>query len=94
MFSSRLKPIIPKLADHPGRVITSEAIASLVGDAWAHSITPVNILSGFKKSRISPLNPSEVSDRMLAPSKVFKASSVDKSPPTFSAEQVALYEVI
>ena len=80
------------LADHPGRVITSEAIASLVGDAWAHSITPVNILSGFKKSGISPLNPSEVSDRMLAPSKVFKPSSVDKSPPTFSAEQVALYE--
>ena len=48
---------------NPGRVITSEVIASLVGETWAHSITPVNILRGFKKSGISP---NEVSDRMLA----------------------------
>ena len=48
------------IMENPGRVITSEVIASLVGETWAHSITPMNILSGFKKSGISPLNPSEV----------------------------------
>ena len=67
-------------------------IASLVGDTWAQSITPMNIL---KKSRISPLNPSEVSDRMLAPAKVFKPSEATASStvsPTFSDEQMALFE--
>ena len=46
------------LMANSGRVITSEVIASLVSETWAQSITPVNILSGFKKSGISPLNPS------------------------------------
>ena len=66
-------------------MITSEAIASLVGDTWPQSVTPINILSGFKKSGISPLNPSEVSDRMLAPAKGLKSNN-SKSPPTYSAE--------
>ena len=48
------------LTANPGRVITSEVIASLIGETWARSITPVNILSGFEKSGIFPLNPSEV----------------------------------
>ena len=30
-------------ANH-GRVITSEVIASLVGETWAHSITPVSVV--------------------------------------------------
>lgn len=51
-----------------GRVNISESIANLVGEAWVHSITPINNLSSFNKSGIFPLNPSEVSDRMLAPS--------------------------
>ena len=79
------------IAKNPGRVITSEAIASLVGDTWPQSVTPINILSGFKKSGISPLNPSEVSDRMLAPAKGLKSNN-SKSPPTYSAEEIALYE--
>ena len=33
------------------------------------AFTPLNILSGFKKCGIQPLNPGEVSDRSLAPSK-------------------------
>ena len=94
------------IMENPGRVITSEVIASLVGETWAHSITPMNILSGFKKSG----NPSEVSDRMLTPAAIFKpssdasasassssltpptASSSPLTPPTFSDEQSALYE--
>ncbi|SMN12559.1 hypothetical protein SPBRAN_1768 [uncultured Candidatus Thioglobus sp.] len=79
------------MINNPGRVITSEAIASLVGDTWPHSVTPINILSGFKKSGISPLNPGEVSDRMLAPAKVLKPNS-KSPPPNFSAEQITLYE--
>lgn len=82
------------MMDHPGRIITSEVLASLVGDTWPQALTPVNILSGFKKSGISPMNPSEVSDRMLAPATVFKPSNCESSSthPTFSAEQIALYE--
>lgn len=69
-----LKSLQKNFQDNPGRVITSEVIASLVGDTWAQSVTPMKILSGFKKSGISPFNPSEVSDRMLAPAKVFAPS--------------------
>ena len=57
------------LMGRPGQVITTAAIASLIHDAWYNSFTPLNILSGFKKCGIHPLNPGEVSDRQLAPSK-------------------------
>ena len=59
----------------PGQVITTAAIASLVNDAWHNSFTPLNILSGFKKCGIHPLNPGEVSDRQLCPSKAVTCSS-------------------
>ena len=84
------------IVNNPGRVITSEVIALLVCDAWAHSITPVNILGGFKKTGISPFNPSAVDDRMLAPAKVFKPTNDDSSSYTrntsFSTEQHSLFE--
>ena len=83
------------MMENPGRVITSESIAGLVGEAWVHSITPVNILSGFRKSGIFPLNPSEVSDRMLAPSIVSNpppTGTLTSSMPSFSDDQIALYE--
>ena len=56
---------------NPGRVITTDVVASLIGDAWPLSFTPVNIHSGFKKSGICPLNPKEINDQQMAPSKAF-----------------------
>lgn len=35
---------------NPGRVITIEILASMVGQAFLNAFTPVNILSGFKKT--------------------------------------------
>ena len=67
------------LAANPGRVITTEVIASILGKAWPASFTPVNIMSGFKKSGAFPLNPGEVTDRHLAPS---KSLYEQKSPMT------------
>ena len=52
------------LAANPGRVITSNKLASLVAEAWPQSDTPLNITSGFRKSGIFPPNPSEVTDRL------------------------------
>ena len=60
------------IISHPGRVITSDVIAALVAEAWLMSLTPVNIMGGFKKCGIYPINPGEVSDRQLAPSKAFQ----------------------
>jgi len=60
------------LAANPGRVITSDKLASLVAEAWPLSLTPLYILAGFKKTGIYPINPSEVNDRQLAPSKPFQ----------------------
>ena len=62
------------ITDHPGRVVTTENIASLLAVAWPLAVTPVNIMSGFKKCGIYPLNPGEVTDRQIVPSKATEQS--------------------
>ena len=56
------------MKQNPGRVITTDVLASMVGQAYLTAFTPVNILSGFKKTGIYSFNPSSVNDRQLAPS--------------------------
>ncbi len=73
------------LVSNPGRVITTDVIASIVGEAWSQSMTPLNIMSGFKKCGIYPLNPGEIIDRQLAPS---KAVQPKKSLPCSSSDSV------
>lgn len=71
------------ITEHPGRVVTTENIASLLAAAWTQALTPVNIMSGFKKCGIYPLNPGEVKDRQIAPSKgVVPKEKSTSSPPT------------
>ena len=90
------------LAANPGRVITSDRLASLVAEAWPHSLTPLNVMSGFKKCGIFPLNPSEITDRQIAPSKAIHYQTaakkvdadgvtVNSNSPLFSPEKEALY---
>ena len=43
------------MAKNPGRVITEDILATVVGDVFAQSHTPLNILGGFKKSGIYPV---------------------------------------
>ena len=43
------------LAANPGREITSDKLASLVAEAWPLSLTPLNIMAGFKKTGIYPI---------------------------------------
>ena len=50
------------MAKNPGRVITEDILSSLVGNALAQSLTPINIFGGFKKAGIYPFNPGKVSD--------------------------------
>ena len=78
---------------------------TIVVVAWYHSFTAVNIMSGFKKCGVYPINPGEVTDRQLAPSKAFRHQSpqlehqgTDSEDPLsnssssiFSPEEEALY---
>ncbi len=66
------------LAQYPGRVITTDVLASLVAEAWPQSLTSLNILSGLRKCGICPINPGAVSDHQLPP---FKAVKVPRTPP-------------
>ena len=68
-----------------------DKLASLVGEAWPLSLTSVNVLSGFKKCGIFPLNPGEVTDRQLAPSKAVCSRDVTPNPPLFSKEKEELF---
>ena len=70
------------LAANPGQVITTNHLAQLLAQAWPHAVTPVNIMSGIKKCGIYPLNPGEISDWQLAPSKVFTHSKSDFNSPS------------
>ena len=76
------------LTKHPGRVITSDVIASLIGEVWPQSLTPLNIMGGFKKCGIYPLNLSAVTDRQVP----LQRSQSDCSLATkqFSQEQEIL----
>ena len=76
MFSKACTSYISK---HPGRVITADILASLVAEAWPLSFTALNIMSGFKKCGLFPLNPSTVDDRRLAPSRAFRFRSESES---------------
>ena len=67
------------VAAHPGRVITRDKLASFVAEAWPLSLSPLNIMSGFKKTGIYPINPSEVTDRQIASSKPFKQLQIESS---------------
>ena len=67
------------IARHPGRVIITEILVSLVAEAWPCSFTSLNIMSGFKRCGLFPLNPSAVDDRQSAPSKAFQAASNPES---------------
>ena len=65
------------MVENHGKVITKYDICGLLGKAWPHSLTPVNIMSGFCKSGIYPLNPGKILDCELAPSKVYESESSD-----------------
>ena len=70
--------------EQPGRVVTADVLSSLVGQAWPHSFNPLNVMSGFRKCRIQPFNPGEVSNRALTVSrpgilKLYHTESVTSS---------------
>lgn len=74
---------------------------SLVAEAWPHSFTLLNVMSGFKKCGLFPFNPSAMDDRQSAPSKAFQATPTpeptaeetitEPSSPLFTKEQESLY---
>ena len=74
------------LAAHPGRIITSEVIAALLGKSWPLSVTPINIMAGFKKSGSYPLNPGVVHDWQLMPSKTFHSEPEGQVLETHSGD--------
>uniref|UniRef100_A0A1X7UV51 Uncharacterized protein n=1 Tax=Amphimedon queenslandica TaxID=400682 RepID=A0A1X7UV51_AMPQE len=39
--------------------------------SWPPSLTPMNIMKGFKKTGVWPINPGKVTDRQVAPSKPY-----------------------
>ena len=92
------------MSDHPGRVVTVEVLASLVSEAYAGSFTPVNIMKGFKKTGIWPINPGEVTDRQIIPSKALSSKKTpepsnptthdteNQQSPLFSPELEKLYQ--
>ena len=68
------------LRSSEGRVPTSEDILIILSEAWSKSMTPVNLMSGFRKSGIHPLNPSYIYDQVFAPSIATCPSEQSESP--------------
>ena len=82
------------LVSRPGSVVTTQDLASLVASAWVKALIPLNIMSGFRKCGIYPLNPGVITDRQTAPSKALcppQESSVPlDSPPLQSSSSSKL----
>ena len=72
-------------------MITTEVIAKLVAVAWPQSVTPVNIMAGFRKCGMYPLNRGEINDRVLAPSTACQKAN-SPSPSVASGWDEALFE--
>ncbi len=68
------------LRSSEGRIPTSEDIPVIMSEAWPKSVTPVNLMSGFRKSGIHHLNPGYIHDRAFAPSIATCPSEQSKSP--------------
>ena len=79
------------LLKHPGRVVTTDVLASLVAEAWPDAFTTVNFMAGFKKTGIYPLNPVEVTDQQLAPSKAFCLTSTASNPGKDEVSKLCLF---
>ena len=65
------------LGQNVGRAIIEADLAYLVGQAWPLALTPSNLISGFCKSGIFPLNPGRIIDRHTAPSRALFESPVN-----------------
>ena len=65
------------LAKNPGQVITEYDISGILEKAWPQALSLSNVMSGFCKTGIYPLNPGRISDHELAHSKVFEVSAGD-----------------
>ena len=63
-----------------GCVPTTEDIPKIVAEAWPKSVTPVNLMSGFRKTGIHPLNPGCIHGRVTAPSSVIVHSQNSEVP--------------
>ena len=82
------------MMQNPGRVITEADLAGLIGKAWSLAVTPNNLISGFTKTGIYPLNPGRITDCSKAPSTVFSADSevtgsTDQSQNSFKMQSLS-----
>ena len=89
-FKSNFSKACRYLASNPGRVITNDKLASLVAEAWPHSFTAVNIMSGFKKCGVFPINPGARHQKVIS---TWIQNNLPHIPVAlFSAEEGALYK--
>lgn len=65
-------------------LLTNDMIASLVATAWANTFSPNNIMGGFRKTGIFPINLGVIDDKMLSPSLAFQQNpkGIPQSEPT------------
>ena len=67
------------LQSHPGKVITKYQFNQLFSEAWLKTMTPANIVSGFRSCGVYPFNPKAVLDHdpCISRSKNPKSSDID-----------------
>lgn len=58
------------MRDNPGQTISIYNVAQFVGIAYPQALTPMNIVSGFRKAGISPYNPQVFDDSDFVPAGV------------------------
>ena len=81
------------LHNNPGKVITIYNISQLVGEAWPKSLTPENLISGFRHSGIYPLCRAKITPEKLAPSTSTKKKSQKSIDETLAPSDTSKDEI-
>ena len=89
------------MQQNPGRVVTKFDFSELLSKAWSRTMTPANIINGFRKCGVYPFDPAAVKPSTTSPG-VAEQSSDEESRDgisgdnqqesvTFTAEEELLF---
>lgn len=78
------------LQSHPGQVVTKYQFSSLPNEAWMMTMTPTNIVSGFRKCGVHPFNANTITAATIPTATTAKVQHETKESdnnPSFTADE-------
>ena len=65
-----------------------------MSESWPKAVSPVNIMSGFMKAGINPLNPGQITDRQTAPPRLFSPEGSSETADVISGDSTSVSSIV